>query len=94
MSNIGLNDVEFNVDPKDLSLEIPDFKTGDKIKFLKPSIFTSSEWGLDNKEYLNMLTYVNKKATIISEDLKGYYTIKFSDGYQLEAVSSYHFQKI
>ena len=71
-----------------------EYKPDDKIKFLKPSVFTSSEWGLDDKEYLKMLTYVNKEATIIAMDLKGYYTIRFEDGYELEAVSTYHFQKL
>lgn len=60
----------------------------------------AKEWNMSNREYTNLIAHNNKTAMVQSIDVddgsnteENFYTVKFDDGYEIEAISGVYLKK-
>ena len=78
------------------------FPDGSKVKVTKLSEFTAEEFDLSEEEFQKALEHDGKTATVKAlatvvsspDEMGNYYCVEFEDGFEIDALSDYHFEKV
>lgn len=73
--------------------KIAKFEKGDLVVLL-PNVkgYDAEDLAMDDDEYAKLCKHVGKQAKIIDIETDDYYHIKFTDGFEVENISGYHFK--
>lgn len=71
-----------------------EFKSGDKVRIVNINHFDASDFGMDRNEYRKLLSHEGSIAKVIDIATDGYYDVEFDDGYEVQAISTYHMKKV
>lgn len=75
---------------------VPDWLTLKRVMFKLKDGDNPKDWSMTTEEFQKVIEHDGQKATLITTDVADhtdcdYGTLRFDDGFELEAVSSYHF---